>query len=279
MKKLNYRFSFNLINKKEIYHQALSKNSINIINVNFNFKKPFDNISNKSKKYISNSFETALDLLEKKQFSGLINGPISKKHYLGGKYPGITEYLSRKTSRKNQSTMIIYNKKFSVVPLTTHIPIKNVAKNILKIKIIRKAMQVKKFFKKAFNKNPKIAILGLNPHCENFENVSEEKKYIIPAINYLKNKKINVSGPFSADTFFLEKNIKKYDLAIGMYHDQVLTPIKTMYNFDAINLTIGLPFLRISPDHGPNNEMAGKNKSNPDSLFSAINFFKNINEI
>ena len=278
MKKLNYRFSFNLINKKEIYHQALSKNSINIINVNFNFKKPFDNISNKSKKYISNSFETALDLLEKKQFSGLINGPISKKHYLGGKYPGITEYLSRKTSRKNQSTMIIYNKKFSVVPLTTHIPIKNVAKNISKIKIIRKAMQVKKFFKKAFNKNPKIAILGLNPHCENFENVSEEKKYIIPAINYLKNKKINVSGPFSADTFFLKKNIKKYDLAIGMYHDQVLTPIKTMYNFDAINLTIGLPFLRISPDHGPNNEMAGKNKSNPDSLFSAINFFKNINE-
>ena len=84
MKKLNYRFSFNLINKNEIYHQTLSKNSINIINVNFNFKKTFDNISNKSKKYISNSFETALDLLEKKQFSGLINGPISKKHYLGG---------------------------------------------------------------------------------------------------------------------------------------------------------------------------------------------------
>ena len=92
----------------------------------------------------------------------------------------------------------------------------------------------------------------------------------------MKNKKINITGPFSADTFFLKKNIEKYDVAVGMYHDQVLTPIKTLFNFDAINLTIGLPFVRVSPDHGPNYEMIGKNKSDPASLFYAMEFFNKI---
>ena len=91
-------------------------------------------------------------------------------------------------------------------------------------------------------KKPKIAVLGLNPHCETIDKFSEEEKIIKPAINFIKNKKINISGPFSADTFFLKKNLKKFDVVIGMYHDQVLTPMKTLYKFDAINLTLGLPF-------------------------------------
>ena len=88
----------------------------------------------------------------------------------------------------------------------------------------------------------------------------------------VKKKGINVDGPFSADTFFLKKNINKYNLVLGMYHDQVLTPIKTIYNFEAINITVGLPFLRISPDHGPNTDMIGKNKSDPSSFFYAMKF-------
>ena len=87
---------------------------------------------------------------------------------------------------------------------------------------------------------------------------------------------VNVNGPFSADTFFLKKNIDKYDVVIGMYHDQVLTPIKTLYNFNAINITLGLPFIRISPDHGPNTYMIGKNKSDPSSIFCAMKFIKKI---
>ncbi len=83
-------------------------------------------------------------------------------------------------------------------------------------------------------------------------------------------------GPFSADTFFSKQNLVHYDVAIGMYHDQVLVPMKTIFNFDAINLTLGLPFLRVSPDHGTNNSMAGKNISSPQSLISSINFFKKI---
>ena len=94
----------------------------------------------------------------------------------------------------------------------------------------------------------------------------------MPAIKSLKKLKIKVSGPFSADTIFLKKNRKKFNVIVGMYHDQVLAPMKTIFGFDAINITIGLPFIRITPDHGPNYEMYGLNKSEPDSLIQAFNF-------
>ena len=125
-------------------------------------------------------------------------------------------------------------------------------------------------------KKPNIAILGLNPHCETIDSKNEENKIIIPSIKILKKKQIDVKGPFSADTFFINKNIEKFDVVVGMYHDQVLTPIKTLFNFDAINITLGLPFIRVSPDHGPNTEMVGKNISDPSSIFCAMEFFNNI---
>ena len=170
--------------------------------------------------------------------------------------------------------MLIYNKNFSVSPITTHIAIKKVSNQISKKKIINQVYLIKKFYYSLFKKNVKIAITGLNPHCEsNFKN-SEEKKVIYPAINYLKKKKYKIEGPLPADSLFMKKNIKKFDVVIGMYHDQVLTPIKTIHNFDAINITLGLPYLRVSPDHGTNNQMLGKNKSNPTSLISAIKFLQ-----
>ena len=100
----------------------------------------------------------------------------------------------------------------------------------------------------------------------------KKKKIIYPAVIKLKKKKYKIEGPLPADSLFMKENIKKYDVVIGMYHDQVLTPIKTIYNFDAINITLSLPFLRISPDHGPNYQMVGKNKSNSQSLIEAIKF-------
>ena len=92
---------------------------------------------------------------------------------------------------------------------------------------------------------------------------------------HLRKKKYNVNGPFAADTIFLKNNRKKYDVIIGMYHDQVLTPIKTLYEYNAINITLGLPFIRVSPDHGPNERMLGKNLSNPLSLLESITFLEN----
>ena len=171
--------------------------------------------------------------------------------------------------------MLIYNNKLSVSPLTTHIPIKYVAKNINKKKLISNVTKIDKFYKTVLKKNAKFAVLGLNPHCETIDSYSEEEEIIKPSIEVLKRNKINIDGPFSADTFFLKNNMNKYNVVIGMYHDQVLTPIKTLHNFKAINVTVGLPFLRISPDHGPNESMLGKNKSDPLSLYYAIKFAKN----
>ena len=139
-------------------------------------------------------------------------------------------------------------------------------------------LQIHKFYKNKLKKNPIFAVLGLNPHCETVNKFSEEEKIIKPAINKMIKKKIKIIGPLSADTFFSKKNIKKFDVVIGMYHDQVIAPMKTLYNFDAINLTLGLPFIRVSPDHGPNNGMIGKNISDPKSLLSSINFFNKFNE-
>ena len=110
----------------------------------------------------------------------------------------------------------------------------------------------------------------------NKELIYKPSPHLLSSLIKYQTQKINIKGPFSADTFFSKKNLSQYDVAIGMYHDQVLTPMKSIFNFDAINLTLGLPFLRVSPDHGTNNEMIGKNISNAQSIISSINFFKKI---
>ena len=270
MNKLNYKIKLNEISK---INNSLEK--LNIFNVNYSFKKTFSKISDHSNNYIDSCFKLGLALMKKNKVLGLINGPISKKHFLKKKFPGITEYVAKKTNSK-EPVMLIYNKDLAVNPLTTHIPIKDVTKFIKKKKIINHVNKIDNFYKLKLGKKPNIAVLGLNPHCETIDNISEEKKEIIPAIKYLSKKKIKVKGPFAADTFFLKKNIKKFDVVIGMYHDQVLTPVKTLFKFEAINITIGLPFVKITPDHGPNYEMLGKNKSDPSSIFYAFDFLNKI---
>ncbi len=278
MKKLNYSYRIRNIKINDILKKKIDNKKINILDIKFKFNKAFDKITDRSNNYIKKSFDVALDLLKNKKAIGMINGPISKKNFLKKKFLGITEYLSKRTKSKNHEVMLIYNSKLSVSPITTHLPLKKVSKNINKKKIINNVKLINNFYGKILKKKPSIAVLGLNPHCETNDRFSEENKFIKPAIQYLKNIKINIHGPFPADTIFLKQNTKKFNLIIGMYHDQVLTPIKTMYEFDAVNITIGLPFLRISPDHGPNNQMIGKKVSNPESLYNSINFFKKFNE-
>ena len=270
MKKLNFKFKINLVDTN-LNKYLLKKNCINIIDVNYKTKKTFEKISSKSNKYIENCFNLAIKLLMSGLSNKFINGPISKKHFLKKKYLGITEYLAKKTNC-NKFAMLIYNKKLSVVPLTTHLPIKIVSKNLSRKKIVKKIELVYNFYKDNLKKNPNIAVTGLNPHCESIHNFNEDTKIIKPSIEYLKNKKLKIKGPFSADTIFLKNNRKQFDIIVGMYHDQVLTPIKTLNEYDAINVTVGLPFIRVSPDHGPNEKMLGKNKSNPLSLINAFTF-------
>ena len=271
MKKLNFKKKIRIIKPSNLDNIKLNNKTINLINIDYNQRKAFEKISSKSNTFIKKSFDIAFEILKKKKVYKLINGPISKKNFLKNKHLGITEYISKKFKSKSTS-MLIYNKKLSVSPLTTHLPLKLVPKKISKKLIIEKVKVIDNFYKKIIKINPKIAILGLNPHCESINKFNEDEKITKPAINYLKNKKYNVYGPFAADTIFLKQNRRKFNVILGMYHDQVLTPIKTLFEYDAMNITIGLPFIRISPDHGPNETMLGKNLSNPLSLIQAVKF-------
>tara|TARA_B100000579_G_scaffold417969_1_gene415056 strand:+ start:21 stop:998 length:978 start_codon:yes stop_codon:yes gene_type:complete len=273
MKMLKFNIKIKDVEEKELNKKLLNNKQINLINVDFKYTKKF---TNKTKRYISSCFKVAVNLMKKKLGSALINGPVSKSTFLKKNYLGITEYLSSKTNTKGNEVMLIYSKYFSVSPITTHQPIKNVSKNIRTKSIVKKIEIINNFYKKYFHKNIKIAVCGLNPHCETTSNLSEEKKFIEPAIKNLKKKKIKVQGPMPADTIFLPKNLKKFDVIVGMYHDQVLAPIKAIVGFNAINITLGLPFIRISPDHGPNISMFGKNKSNHQSLLESLLFLKKI---
>ena len=271
MKKLGFHFEINIINVNRLKFHLLDKKKINLIDVKFEFNKIFDKISDKSNSFINESFSVALKILKEKSCSGLISGPISKKHFLKGKSLGITEYLSKKTKKDNVA-MLIFNKKLSVSPITTHVALKNVNRKISKKKIYIHIGLINEFYKKNFKKKPRIAITGLNPHCESNFKDSEEDRVIIPAIKNLKAKNFKIEGPFPADTIFMQEHLKKFDVVVGMYHDQVLTPMKALFGFNAINITLGLPFVRISPDHGPNSSMLGKNLSDPKSLIEALKF-------
>ena len=271
MFKLKFNFGINLIPKVNIDFDLLDNKKINLIDVNFKFKKTFDKITTKSNSYINKSFEIALQILQKEKCAGLINGPISKKYFLKGKTLGVTEYLLKKTKVENVA-MLIFSNDLSVSPITTHLALKNVHKYISKKNIYQHVKLITEFYKVKFNKKPKIAITGLNPHCESNFKDCEEDRIIIPAIKKLKTQNFTVEGPFPADTIFIKENLKKFDVIVGMYHDQVLAPMKSLLGFNAINITLGLPFVRISPDHGPNYKMLGKNLSNPQSLINALKF-------
>jgi 4-hydroxythreonine-4-phosphate dehydrogenase len=271
MTKLKFKKKIKLITQSNLSLETLDNKFINLINVDFSQTSAFEKISNKSNFYIKKCFEIAFKIIKSGVTDRFINGPISKKNFLNKKFLGITEFISNKFSI-SKSAMLIYNKKLSVCPLTTHLPLKFVSKKINKKKIYEKILLINNFYNKNLGYEPKIAILGLNPHCETIDKINEDEIIIKPSIKYLKKQGFNVHGPYSADTIFLKNNRKKFNVILGMYHDQVLTPIKTLFEYDAFNITLGLPFIRISPDHGPNESMLGKNNSNPLSLIKAITF-------
>ncbi len=257
-----YRFKKNIeqIELSEVYSKKFSNKKIYVINVEFQT----------SDIYVYNCFKIAFKLIKKGISYKLLNGPINKTKTLKKKYLGVTEFVA-KNFDQNKFAMLIYNKYLSVCPVTTHLPLNLVAKKISKKLIKEKIVIIHDFYKRVLGFKPKIGVVGLNPHCESVLKFNEDNKIVLPAIKTLKSK-INVKGPFSSDTIFLRNKRKEFDVIVGMYHDQVLTPIKTIFEYEAINITIGLPFLRVTPDHGPNEKMVGKNISNPISLIRSLEF-------
>lgn len=255
--------------------EDLSNNILNVINFPLKFKNCFKVHSKNSSKYISDCLNFVHKLAINKRVSGFINCPIDKRLITNKGTSGVTELLAKKSKiKKNSEVMFLYNKKLAVVPITTHIRIKDVSKKLNKNIIIKKINTIKFYYKKLFNQKLRLAILGLNPHNSEFSKNSEEKKIIIPSIKYLA-KNTEIKGPFSCDSFFIDQ-FKNYNVVVGMYHDQVLTPFKRMFKFDAINITLGLKYVRVSPDHGTATELIGENKANFISLFQCIKFINNL---
>ena len=247
---------------------------LNILDIPLKFKFSFKTNKNK-RKYVLQCLDLAHELAITKKIKGFVNAPIDKQIF-NSKYLGVTEYLASKNNVKNKEIMMMYNKKLSVVPLTTHIDISKIRKKIKTDLIKKKIIILNNSFKVFFNKKPRIAILGLNPHNSENRKNSIENKIIKPLTIRLKKKGINISGPFPSDTIFMKEKRRNYNVVVGMYHDQVLSPFKALYGFDAVNVTLGLKYIRTSPDHGTASNIAGKNKANASSLVSSINFINNI---
>ena len=275
MKKLNYKIKIKKIDNN-FNIKDLRDNKLPVYDVPYKQHKPFEKISIKSNSYIFKCFEVAINLVKNKKIVGFVNCPISKETLFRNNHQGITEFLSKKMGNGGDVSMLIYNKNLSVCPITTHIPLSKVSKKINKKKIINKVLIINKFYKKIFKKKPKFLVLGINPHNFTSLKYNEEEKIISKAISKLINLKIKVKGPISPDSSFINFNKKDFDVIIGMYHDQVLTPFKAIFNYEAINITLGLPFIRTSPDHGTAEKIAGKKIANPKSLIESIKFFNNI---
>ncbi len=248
---------------------------LNVLDVPLKFKKAFNVNQKESSNYIKKCLMIGHKLCLQKKIKGIINCSIDKKNLFKNKNLGVTEFLAKKNKVLNSEVMVIYNKNLSVAPLTTHIKVKDISKFIKKDFLTKKLVTLNKYYIKYFKKTPRIAVLGLNPHNLELKKNSEELKVIVPVIRRLK-KKIKVSGPYPADTIFLKDNFKKFDVILGMYHDQVLSPFKALYGFDAVNITFGLPYVRMSPDHGIAKDKIKLNISNPLSLNRCINIINRL---
>ncbi|MGC8868176.1 MAG: 4-hydroxythreonine-4-phosphate dehydrogenase PdxA [Sulfurihydrogenibium sp.] len=266
-KDLNINLKFDVINSLE----EIKKSGFYLLNLydkDFQPGKPSKESGKASVIFLENAVK---DVLNKKT-DGIVTLPISKKWIMesGFKYAGHTDYLADVSNTKDY-VMALVCKKMKVGLITTHIPIKDVPSKITKDSIISKIKVIDRELKEKFDiKNPSIAVVGLNPHASDGGNIgNEEIEIITPALNQLKEEGINVVGPLSADTAF--NRYKDFDIFVAMYHDQGLIPLKLLCFRKAVNITLGLPFIRTSPDHGTGYDIAGKNLADPSSLIESIN--------
>ena len=229
--------------------------------------------------YVLQNLDFAIGAALNDKKIALVTGPISKENIISinKKFKGHTEYIQKKTS-SDDVLMLLGSDKLKVALATTHLPLKNVAKAITKKLISSKAKILNDELKNKFKiKNPKIIMLGLNPHAgEGGKIGSEEKDILIPAVKELRRKKINISYPKSADTAFTKKILNETDAYLGMYHDQVLPVIKALSFGSTTNITLGVPIIRTSVDHGVALDIAGTAKSDTSSLKEAIKIAKKI---
>ncbi|MBH66886.1 MAG: 4-hydroxythreonine-4-phosphate dehydrogenase PdxA [Rhodospirillaceae bacterium] len=223
---------------------------------------------------IIKAIEMAVDFTNNNKARSVVTNPIQKNTLTqsGFTYPGHTEFLASLSKIRCIPVMLLRSKQLSVVPVTIHEPISEVSKLLTTDLIIRTAMITANSLQVDFGiTQPRLWLSGLNPHAGESDTIGTEETTIIkPAIDCIRAQGIKAAGPIPADSMFHSDARKKYDVAICMYHDQALIPLKTLDFWNSVNVTIGLPFVRTSPDHGTALEIAGSGKARPSSLISAI---------
>jgi len=224
------------------------------------------------------AIERAVRLVMQREAGALVTCPIAKKtlYEAGFPFPGHTEFLShlaeKATGKTFKPVMMLTNDQLRTVPITIHIALAEVAKQLTGDMIIATARIVADDLRVKFGLNkPRLVVAGLNPHAGEGGTMGQEDEMIVrPAVQQLQQMGLDVIGPLPADTLFHETARKKYDVALCMYHDQALIPVKTIGFDSSVNVTLGLPFIRTSPDHGTAFDIAAKAIASPDSLIAAM---------
>lgn len=242
----------------------------------------FDIQASSAAKMVIKSIEQAVAFVQSGDADAIVTAPINKHtlYEAGFKHKGHTDFLAHLAGQdENDAVMMLHCEQLSVVPLTIHIALRDVAKSISCDKIIKTTKTMLKSLKQRFGfANPRVAVTGLNPHAgEHGSMGDEEQNIIIPAIKQLQDQGLSVFGPFAADSLFSEAERNKYDAVLAMYHDQALAPLKALDMQNGVNITLGLDnIIRTSPDHGTAHEIAGQNMANPNSMINAIIMAKRL---
>lgn len=224
------------------------------------------------------SIETCVDFVESGEAAAVVTNPIAKDvlYRAGFPHPGHTEFLGALAARRHggqfQPVMLLSSPELAVVPATIHIALRDVPGRLTRALLVRTGLTVAHDYRRRFGiAEPRLAFTALNPHGgEGGAMGREEIDIIAPALAELAAAGIAVSGPHAADTLFTTPARKTYDVAIAMYHDQALIPVKTLAFAHAVNVTLGLPFIRTSPDHGTAFDIAGRGVADPTSLVAAL---------
>ena len=219
------------------------------------------------------SFMETIEAAKKDRICAIVTAPFSKEavNLAGYKYTGHTEILAERTNTKDY-VMMLAAKRFRIALVTTHVALRDVPKFITKENVLKTIRITSRDLNKWFGiNNPRIAVASLNPHnSEGGLMGDEEEKEIMPAIRQARNEGINVEGTFSADTIFVKDRRSKYDCFVTMYHDQGLSVLKALYFDSSVNITLGIPIIRTSPDHGTAFDIAGKFIANHKSFTEAV---------
>ncbi len=271
----NLAMQINVIDKPENIEKDYKDGELNIVKVD-DFKiedLTIGKVNAKCGDIAYKSFVETVEAAKRDQICAIVTAPFSKEavNLAGHKYTGHTEILAERTNTK-EYVMMLAAKRFRIALVTTHVALRDVPKLITKENVLKTIRITSRDLNRWFGiNNPRIAVASLNPHnSEGGLMGDEEEKEILPAIKQARNEGINVEGTFSADTIFVKDRRSKYDCFVTMYHDQGLSVLKALYFDSSVNITLGIPIIRTSPDHGTAFDIAGKFIANHKSFTEAV---------